>query len=197
MRIDLQPFTLIGATTRSGLLTQPLRDRFGIPLRLDFYDPADLEKIIVRGASVLNTAITPDGAREIARRSRGTPRVAGRLLKRVRDFAAFEGKKEIDALIADKALKRLDVDNQGLDMMDRRYLTCIAQKYAGGPVGADTLSAALSEERDTIEEVIEPYLLQQGYLQRTPRGRMLTALGFKHLGLAPPAAITEDLFDKK
>ena len=197
VRIDLQPFTLIGATTRSGLLTQPLRDRFGIPLRLDFYDPAALEKIIVRGASVLNTAITPDGAREIARRSRGTPRVAGRLLKRVRDFAAFEGKKEIDDLIADKALKRLDVDNQGLDMMDRRYLTCIAQKYAGGPVGADTLSAALSEERDTIEEVIEPYLLQQGYLQRTPRGRMLTALGFKHLGLAPPAAITEDLFDKK
>lgn len=197
VRIDLQPFTLIGATTRSGLLTQPLRDRFGIPLRLDFYDPADLEKIIVRGAGVLNTVITPDGAREIARRSRGTPRVAGRLLKRVRDFAAFEGKKEIDALIADKALKRLDVDNQGLDMMDRRYLTCIAQKYAGGPVGADTLSAALSEERDTIEEVIEPYLLQQGYLQRTPRGRMLTALGFKHLGLALPAAITEDLFDKK
>ena len=194
VRIDLQPFTLIGATTRSGLLTQPLRDRFGIPLRLDFYDPADLEKIIVRGAGVLNTAITPDGAREIARRSRGTPRVAGRLLKRVRDFAAFEGKKEIDVLIADRALKRLDVDNQGLDMMDRRYLTCIAQKYAGGPVGADTLSAALSEERDTIEEVIEPYLLQQGYLQRTPRGRMLTALGFKHLGLALPASITEDLF---
>lgn len=196
VRIDLQPFTLIGATTRSGLLTQPLRDRFGIPLRLDFYDPADLEKIIVRGAGVLNTAITPDGAREIARRSRGTPRVAGRLLKRVRDFAAFEGKKEIDVLIADRALKRLDVDNQGLDMMDRRYLMCIAQKYAGGPVGADTLSAALSEERDTIEEVIEPYLLQQGYLQRTPRGRMLTALGFKHLGLALPASITEDLFAK-
>ncbi len=196
VRIDLQPFTLIGATTRSGLLTQPLRDRFGIPLRLDFYDPADLEKIIVRGAGVLNTAITPDGAREIARRSRGTPRVAGRLLKRVRDFAAFEGKKEIDAQIADKALKRLDVDHQGLDMMDRRYLTCIAQKYAGGPVGADTLSAALSEERDTIEEVIEPYLLQQGYLQRTPRGRMLTALGFKHLGLAPSVSETEDLFAK-
>lgn len=196
VRIDLQPFTLIGATTRSGLLTQPLRDRFGIPLRLDFYDPADLEKIIVRGAGVLNTAITPDGAREIARRSRGTPRVAGRLLKRVRDFAAFEGKKEIDAQIADKALKRLDVDSRGLDMMDRRYLTCIAQKYAGGPVGADTLSAALSEERDTIEEVIEPYLLQQGYLQRTPRGRMLTAIGFKHLGLTPPASVTEDLFAK-
>ncbi len=194
VRIDLQPFTLIGATTRSGLLTQPLRDRFGIPLRLDFYDPADLEKIVVRGAGVLKTAITPDGAREIARRSRGTPRVAGRLLKRVRDFAAFEGKKEIDMQIADKALKRLDVDNQGLDMMDRRYLMCIAQKYAGGPVGADTLAAALSEERDTIEEVIEPYLLQQGYLQRTPRGRMLTALGFKHLGLSAPTAVTEDLF---
>lgn len=196
VRIDLQPFTLIGATTRSGLLTQPLRDRFGIPLRLDFYDPADLEKIVVRGAGVLKTAITPDGAREIARRSRGTPRVAGRLLKRVRDFAAFEGKKEIDMQIADKALKRLDVDNQGLDMMDRRYLMCIAQKYAGGPVGADTLAAALSEERDTIEEVIEPYLLQQGYLQRTPRGRMLTALGFKHLGLQAPVLMTEDLFAK-
>lgn len=196
VRIDLQPFTLIGATTRSGLLTQPLRDRFGIPLRLDFYSPADLEKIVIRGAGVLNTAITPDGAAEIARRSRGTPRVAGRLLKRVRDFAAFENKKEIDAAIADKALKRLDVDNQGLDMMDRRYLTCIAQKYAGGPVGADTLAAALSEERDTIEEVIEPYLLQQGYLQRTPRGRMLTALGFKHLGLTIPASTEEDLFAK-
>ncbi len=196
VRIDLQPFTLIGATTRSGLLTQPLRDRFGIPLRLDFYSPADLEKIVIRGAGVLNTAITPDGAAEIARRSRGTPRVAGRLLKRVRDFAAFENKKEIDAAIADKALKRLDVDNQGLDMMDRRYLTCIAQKYAGGPVGADTLAAALSEERDTIEEVIEPYLLQQGYLQRTPRGRMLTALGFKHLGLTIPVSADEDLFAK-
>ena len=194
VRIDLQPFTLIGATTRSGLLTQPLRDRFGIPLRLDFYDPADLEKIVIRGAGVLNTAITPDGAREIAKRSRGTPRVAGRLLKRVRDFAAFEGKKEIDAAVADRALKRLDVDKQGLDMMDRRYLNCIAQKYAGGPVGADTLAAALSEERDTIEEVIEPYLLQQGYLQRTPRGRVLTALGYEHLGLQPPATGAGDLF---
>lgn len=194
VRIDLQPFTLIGATTRSGLLTQPLRDRFGIPLRLDFYDPADLEKIVVRGAGVLNTGITPDGAAEIARRSRGTPRVAGRLLKRVRDFAAFENKKEIDADIADRALRRLDVDGRGLDMMDRRYMNCIAQKYAGGPVGADTLSAALSEERDTIEEVIEPFLLQQGFIQRTPRGRMLTALGFKHLGLQPPASTTETLF---
>ena len=194
VRIDLQPFTLIGATTRSGLLTQPLRDRFGIPLRLDFYDPADLEKIVIRGAGVLNTAITAEGAREIAKRARGTPRVAGRLLKRVRDFAAFEGKREIDADIADRALKRLDVDKQGLDMMDRRYLNCIARKYAGGPVGADTLAAALSEERDTIEEVIEPYLLQQGYLQRTPRGRVLTALGYKHLGLPPPATDAADLF---
>lgn len=194
VRIDLQPFTLIGATTRSGLLTQPLRDRFGIPLRLDFYEPEDLEKIIVRGAGVLKTKITVDGAKEIAKRSRGTPRVAGRLLKRVRDFAAFENKKEIDKDIADKALKRLDVDIQGLDMMDRRYMNCIAQKYAGGPVGADTLAAALSEERDTIEEVIEPFLLQQGFIQRTPRGRMLSALGFKHLGLQAPAIITTDLF---
>ncbi len=196
VRIDLQPFTLIGATTRSGLLTQPLRDRFGIPLRLDFYEPADLEKIVTRGAGALNIAITPDGAHEIAKRARGTPRVAGRLLKRVRDFAAFEGKKEIDAALADKALKRLDVDLSGLDMMDRRYLGCIAHKYAGGPVGADTLAAALSEERDTIEEVIEPYLLQQGFIQRTARGRMLTALGFKHLGLQPPVADATDLFAK-
>lgn len=196
VRIDLQPFTLIGATTRSGLLTQPLRDRFGIPLRLDFYEPADLERIVTRGAGVLNIAITADGAHEIAKRARGTPRVAGRLLKRVRDFAAFEGKKEIDAALADKALKRLDVDLSGLDMMDRRYLGCIAHKYAGGPVGADTLAAALSEERDTIEEVIEPYLLQQGFIQRTARGRMLTALGFKHLGLQPPVLDGADLFAK-
>ena len=194
VRIDLQPFTLIGATTRSGLLTQPLRDRFGIPLRLDFYDPEDLKKIVIRAAKVLNTLITQDGAKEIAYRSRGTPRVAGRLLKRVRDCAAFEGKKEIDAAIADTALKRLDVDQQGLDMMDRRYLMCIAQKYGGGPVGADTLAAALSEERDTIEEVIEPYLLQQGYLQRTPRGRVLTTLGFKHLGLSVHQEVMQDLF---
>ena len=194
VRVPLQPFTLIGATTRSGLLSQPLRDRFGIPLRLDFYDPAELRKIVIRGAGILNIGITDDGAVEIAKRSRGTPRVAGRLLKRVRDFAVFEGKKEIDAALADRALQRLDVDKQGLDMMDRRYLTCIAQKYAGGPVGADTLAAALSEERDTIEEVIEPYLLQQGYIQRTPRGRMLSALGFKHLGLTAPESAQNDLF---
>lgn len=193
VRIDLQPFTLVGATTRSGLLTQPLRDRFGIPLRLDFYAPSDLEKIVVRGAGVLNISVTPDGAAEIAKRSRGTPRVAGRLLKRVRDFASFSGKKEIDAKLADAALKRLDVDERGLDMMDRRYLTCIAQKYAGGPVGADTLAAALSEERDTIEEVIEPYLLQQGFVQRTSRGRMLSAAGFKHLGLKAPEIAADTL----
>ena len=197
VRVPLQPFTLIGATTRSGLLSQPLRDRFGIPLRLDFYEPPELKKIVVRGAGILNIGITDDGAVEIAKRSRGTPRVAGRLLKRVRDFAVFEGRKEIDKNLADKALQRLDVDKQGLDMMDRRYLTCIAQKYAGGPVGADTLAAALSEERDTIEEVIEPYLLQQGYIQRTPRGRMLSALGFKHLGLSVPASDQNDLFSAK
>ena len=194
VRVPLQPFTLIGATTRSGLLSQPLRDRFGIPLRLDFYDPSELKKIVIRGAGILNIGISDDGAVEIAKRSRGTPRVAGRLLKRVRDFAVFEGRKEIDAALADKALQRLDVDKQGLDMMDRRYLTCIAQKYAGGPVGADTLAAALSEERDTIEEVIEPYLLQQGYIQRTPRGRMLSAMGFRHLGLSAPASSQNDLF---
>lgn len=194
VRIDLQPFTLVGATTRSGLLTQPLRDRFGIPMRLDFYEPADLEKIVVRGAGVLNIAVTPDGAREIACRSRGTPRVAGRLLKRVRDFASFAGKKEIDAKIADAALKRLDVDGKGLDMMDRRYLTCIAEKYSGGPVGADALAAALSEERDTIEEVIEPFLLQQGFVQRTSRGRMLSISGYRHLGLTPPASVVPTLF---
>ncbi len=197
VRVPLQPFTLIGATTRSGLLSQPLRDRFGIPLRLDFYDPSELKKIVVRGAGILNIGITDDGAVEIAKRSRGTPRVAGRLLKRVRDFAVFEGRKEIDAALADRALQRLDVDKQGLDMMDRRYLTCIAQKYAGGPVGADTLAAALSEERDTIEEVIEPYLLQQGYIQRTPRGRMLSAMGFKHLGLSAPETSQNDLFSAK
>ncbi len=194
VRIDLQPFTLVGATTRSGLLTQPLRDRFGIPMRLDFYEPADLEKIVVRGAGVLNIAVTPDGAKEIACRSRGTPRVAGRLLKRVRDFASFAGKKEIDAKIADAALKRLDVDGKGLDMMDRRYLTCIAEKYNGGPVGADALAAALSEERDTIEEVIEPFLLQQGFVQRTSRGRMLSISGYRHLGLTPPASVVPTLF---
>ncbi|MDZ4737749.1 MAG: Holliday junction branch migration DNA helicase RuvB [Rhodospirillaceae bacterium] len=186
VRIDLQPFTLIGATTRSGLITTPLRERFGIPLRLDFYSVPELEKIVRRGARLLNLALNDDGAREIASRARGTPRVAGRLLRRVRDFASVDGAKAVDAMIADRALTELDVDKTGLDMMDRRYLTCIAENYAGGPVGVETLAAALSEQRDAIEEVIEPFLLQQGLLQRTPRGRMLTAVGFRHLGLAVP-----------
>ena len=196
VRIDLQPFTLVGATTRSGLLTTPLRDRFGIPLRLNFYDVDDLEKIVTRAARILKIGMTPDGAHEIAKRSRGTPRVAGRLLRRVRDFAVVAGRKEIDVAIADSALGQLEVDKAGLDAMDRRYLRCIAEKYAGGPVGADTLSAALSEERDTIEEVIEPYLMQEGLVQRTPRGRMLSAAGFKHLGLSAPIA-GPTLFDEE
>lgn len=183
VRIDLQPFTLVGATTRAGLLTNPLRDRFGIPMRLEFYDVADLQKIITRGAKLLHLNMTEEGAHEIAKRSRGTPRIAGRLLRRVRDFA---GANPVTKEIADMALTRLEVDKQGLDLMDRRYLRCIAEKYAGGPVGIDTLAAALSEERDTIEETIEPYLMQQGLVMRTPRGRMLSALGFKHLGLAAP-----------
>lgn len=195
VRIDLPPFTLVGATTRTGLLTTPLRDRFGIPVRLNFYNVEDLQKIVSRAATLLGIAISSDGAHEIARRSRGTPRVAGRLLRRVRDFAIVAGKKEIDAAIADSSLKQLDVDKMGLDMMDRRYLYCIAEKYNGGPVGADTLSAALSEERDTIEEVIEPYLMQEGLVQRTSRGRVLTALGFNQIGLKPPAVV-QTLFDE-
>ncbi len=195
VRIDLQPFTLVGATTRSGLLTTPLRDRFGIPLHLDFYEPKDLEEIVLRGASVLNMPISEDGAAEIAKRARGTPRVAGRLLKRVREFAVVAGAKTIDKEIADKALCRLDVDAKGLDAMDRRYLMCISEKYAGGPVGADTLAAALSEERDTIEEVIEPFLLQMGLVQRTPRGRVLSAAGYRHLGLPAPSGMEEFEFD--
>ena len=183
VRIDLHPFTLIGATTRSGLLTTPLRDRFGIPMRLDFYQVADLEHIVKRGARLLGVSMDESGAHEIAKRSRGTPRIAGRLLRRVRDFAAGQ---VIDAALADMALTRLEVDKQGLDMMDNRYLRCIAEKYAGGPVGIDTLAAALSEERDTLEEVIEPYLLQQGLILRTPRGRILSALGWQHLGLRAP-----------
>jgi Holliday junction DNA helicase RuvB len=186
VRIELQPFTLVGATTRSGLLTTPLRDRFGIPLRLEFYEPPELVEIVRRGARVLGVAITEDGALEIARRSRGTPRVAGRLLKRVRDFAAVGEAPEISRGVADMALKRLDVDALGLDAMDRRYLGCIANNYSGGPVGVETLAAALAEERDTIEDVIEPFLIQQGLIQRTPRGRMLTDGGYRHLGLAAP-----------
>ena len=183
VRIDLQPFTLVGATTRSGLLTTPLRERFGIPLRLDFYSPEELKKIVIRGAHLLGMPISDDGAMEVAKRSRGTPRVAGRLLRRVRDFGAMADASEVDNKIADKALRRLDVDKYGLDAFDRRYLQCIAVNYGGGPVGADTLAAALSEERDTIEEVIEPFLLKLGFLQRTPRGRVISDSGREYLGL--------------
>ena len=184
VRIDLQPFTLVGATTRSGMLSTPLRERFGIPLRLDFYSPEDLKKIVARGARLLGMPLSDKGAMEIAKRSRGTPRVAGRLLRRVRDFGAVSDAAEIDNQIADTALRRLDVDNYGLDAFDRRYLQCIVQNYGGGPVGADTLAAALSEERDTIEEVIEPFLLKLGFLQRTPRGRVISDLGCDYLGVA-------------
>jgi len=183
VRIDLQPFTLVGATTRSGMLSTPLRERFGIPLRLDFYSPEDLQKIVLRGAKLLDMPLSEVGALEIAKRSRGTPRVAGRLLRRVRDFGAVAQAKEIDNKIADVALRRLDVDDYGLDAFDRRYLNCILNNYGGGPVGADTLAAALSEERDTIDEVIEPFLLKLGFLQRTPRGRMISDLGCQYLGV--------------
>ncbi|MGE4351157.1 MAG: Holliday junction branch migration DNA helicase RuvB [Bdellovibrionales bacterium] len=194
VKIDLPPFTLIGATTRSGLITRPLRERFGIPLRLQFYTDAELSRIVTRAAQKMALSITPDGAAEVARRSRGTPRVAGRLLRRVRDFAAVAKADAIDATIADAALTRLEVDRLGFDAMDRRYLSLIAEHYAGGPVGVETLAAALAEQRDMLEEVIEPYLIQQGLLQRTPRGRMLTESGYKHLGLSAPSTIATDLF---
>ncbi|HYM02511.1 MAG TPA: Holliday junction branch migration DNA helicase RuvB, partial [Stellaceae bacterium] len=185
VRIDLPPFTLIGATTRSGLITRPLRERFGIPLRLNFYEPAELEQIVSRGARVLGMDLDAAGAAEIAGRSRGTPRVAARLLRRVRDFAAVAKVARIDAHAADSALARLEVDRRGLDAMDRRYLLCIAGNYGGGPVGAETIAAALADQRDVVEEVIEPYLIQQGFVQRTPRGRMLTDLAYAYLGLTP------------
>jgi holliday junction DNA helicase RuvB len=186
VKIDLARFTLVGATTRAGLLTTPLRDRFGIPIRLNFYTPEELVKIVERGARLLGVGMAADGALEIARRSRGTPRIAGRLLRRVTDFALVEDAKEITRPLADKALLRLDVDARGLDQLDRRYLTTIANFYGGGPVGIDTMAAALSEPRDALEEIVEPYLIQQGFIQRTPRGRLLTALAFQHLGLAVP-----------
>jgi holliday junction DNA helicase RuvB len=193
IRIDLPPFTLVGATTRSGLITRPLRERFGIPLRLLFYEPAELAEIVVRGARILALELTADGAAEVARRARGTPRVAMRLLRRIRDFAAVQGLAVVDAAAADAALLRLEVDARGLDGMDRRYLRCIAENYAGGPVGVETMAAALGEQRDVLEEVIEPYLLQQGFLQRTPRGRMLTEIAFRHLDLPMPAALPAQL----
>jgi Holliday junction DNA helicase RuvB len=186
VRIDLARFTLIGATTRTGLLTTPLRERFGIPIRLDFYGVPELEEIVRRGARLLALPLTPEGAHEIARRARGTPRVAGRLLRRVRDFASVDGAVSVDAKIADRALAQLEVDSRGLDALDHRYLRCIAVNYGGGPVGIETLAAALSEPRDAIEEIIEPYLLQQGFIARTPRGRVLTQSAFAHLGLQAP-----------
>jgi Holliday junction DNA helicase RuvB len=197
VRIELQPFTLVGATTRLGLLTTPLRDRFGIPVRLQYYTEDELDEIVRRGARLMGIEVDPDGAREIARRSRGTPRIAGRLLRRVVDFALVEGDGRLDRAIADSALTRLGVDHLGLDGADRRYLTLIAENYAGGPVGVETLSAALSEARDALEEVIEPFLLQQGLIQRTPRGRMLAGKAWTHLGLEPPKAPGQvDLFGK-
>ncbi|MFO1150796.1 MAG: Holliday junction branch migration DNA helicase RuvB [Alsobacter sp.] len=186
VKIDLAKFTLVGATTRAGLLTTPLRDRFGIPIRLNFYTVEELELIVSRGARVLGLPMSPDGANEIARRARGTPRIAGRLLRRVRDFAIVDQVDSVTREAADKALRLLDVDSIGLDLMDRRYLEMVAVNFGGGPVGIETIAAALSEPRDAIEDIIEPYLLQQGFLQRTPRGRLLTAQAFRHLGLAEP-----------
>jgi len=193
VRIDLPPFTLIGATTRSGLITRPLRERFGIPLRLVFYEPAELALIVARGARVLALALEPDGAAEIARRARGTPRVAMRLLRRIRDFAAMQGWASINAAAADEALARLDVDARGLDGMDRRYLKCIAENYGDGPVGVETMAAALGDQRDVIEEVIEPYLVQEGFVHRTPRGRMLTEIAYRHLDLPVPTTFPRQL----
>jgi len=186
VKIDLAKFTLVGATTRAGMLTNPLRDRFGIPVRLNFYTEAELELIVTRGARVLGLGMSEDGANEIARRSRGTPRIAGRLLRRVRDFAHVGKVDKVDRKLANKALLELEVDAAGLDVMDRRYLTTIAEHYGGGPVGVETLAAALSEPRDAIEEIIEPFLIQKGFLQRTPRGRLITGHAFKHLGLIEP-----------
>jgi Holliday junction DNA helicase RuvB len=195
VRIDLPRFTLVGATTRQGLLTTPLRDRFGIPIRLQFYTVEELTKVVTRAASLLDLHVAQDGAHEIARRSRGTPRIAGRLLRRVRDFANVLGEETVHAKVADSALTRLEVDALGLDAMDRRYLMMIADIYKGGPVGVETLAAGLSEPRDTIEEVIEPYLIQIGVIARTARGRCLNAAGWKHLGLNPPASTQDGLFD--
>ncbi len=187
VKLDLQPFTLVGATTRAGMLTNPLRDRFGIIARLEFYTPEELARIVTRSAGLLNTRITEDGANEIARRSRGTPRIANRLLRRVRDYAEVKADGCVDARVAGAALSMLDVDPQGLDVMDRKLLDAIVHKFDGGPVGIDSLAAAIGEERDTIEDVIEPYLIQHGYLQRTPRGRIATLGTYRHLGIAPPS----------
>ncbi|KQT88141.1 Holliday junction branch migration DNA helicase RuvB [Aurantimonas sp. Leaf443] len=190
VKIDLSRFTLVAATTRLGLLTTPLRDRFGIPVRLNFYTVPELEHIVKRGARLMALPMGEDGAREIARRARGTPRIAGRLLRRVRDFATMADAAIVDRRIADEALTRLEVDSLGLDQLDRRYLDLIAVNFGGGPVGIETIAAALSEPRDAIEDIVEPYLLQQGFLQRTPRGRLLTAHAFRHIGLAVPSSLS-------
>ncbi len=195
VKLDLPPFTLIGATTRAGMLTNPLRDRFGIVARLEFYTPAELTRIVARSAKLLSVPVDADGALEIARRSRGTPRIANRLLRRVRDYAEVRAAGKVDRAVADAALSMLDVDAQGLDVMDRKLLTTIVRKFDGGPVGVDNLAAAIGEERDTIEDVLEPYLIQQGFLQRTPRGRVATAQSWRLLGLAPPSpGAAADLF---
>ncbi|RNC95766.1 MAG: Holliday junction branch migration DNA helicase RuvB [Oricola sp.] len=199
VKIDLAKFTLVAATTRLGLLTTPLRDRFGIPVRLNFYTAEELETIVTRGARIMGLPMSGDGAREIAARARGTPRIAGRLLRRVRDFADVAGATEVDRRVADEALSRLEVDTIGLDELDRRYLDQIARNFGGGPVGIETIAAALSEPRDAIEDIIEPFLIQQGFIQRTPRGRMLTANAWGHLGLTAPAdlsATQAGLFDE-
>ena len=200
VKIDLPPFTLVGATTRTGLLSTPLRDRFGIPIYLNFYDTDELAQILKRNAGLLGVNMADDGAYEIARRSRGTPRVAGRLLRRVRDFAENNGETTISAMAADAALNRLEVDAQGLDSLDHRYLRVIADKFAGGPVGIDTIAASLSEPRDALEDIVEPYLLQLGFINRTPRGRQLMPAAFAHLGIAVPRSINSvadnsDLFE--
>jgi Holliday junction DNA helicase RuvB len=191
VKIDLARFTLVAATTRAGLITNPLRDRFGIPVRLNFYTVDELEHIVSRGARILGLPIAKEGAVEIARRARGTPRIAGRLLRRVRDFAMVAGAETVDRAIADQALSRLEVDALGLDSLDRRYLTMIAGNFGGGPVGIETIAAGLSEPRDAIEDIIEPYLIQQGFIQRTPRGRVLTANAWRHLGLEAPRDIAQ------
>ena len=198
IQIDLPPFTLVGATTRSGLITRPLRERFGIPVALSFYETAELQEIVSRNAALLNVDITDDGAHEIARRARGTPRIAGRLLRRVRDIATINQQNPICKTTADTALLQLEVDHQGLDHMDRRYLTTIAEHYDGGPVGIETMAAALSEQKDMLDEVIEPYLIQQGFIQRTPRGRILTKKSYELLGITPPKTNpAPNLFDQE
>lgn len=197
VKLDLPPFTLVGATTRAGMLTNPLRDRFGIVSRLEFYSSDELTKIVTRSSGVLNVEISPDGATEIALRSRGTPRIVNRLLRRVRDFAEVKAEGNISKIVADAALTMLDVDSIGLDVMDRKLLLSVIEKFGGGPVGVDNLAAAISEERDTIEDVLEPYLIQQGFLKRTPRGRMATSIAYQHFGVALKKGLSSSLWEEK